>query len=371
MQTIPCSIYWYTEKNRPKADCDYVIEGTLFPTQNGAILRPHFHKEWTPQLSTFSLAELRFGCKAAIRRFFEKNLHSQEAASFLNALITGDLFERSLKFSFQQIGLSHVLVISGFHFAFITALAAFMLRLFLPFSKVLWCLFVIVNAYFFFLGSTPSIQRAWMVIQLYLLSKILGKKTSGTQLLGFALLIELILDPLMAKNIGLQLSFLSCLGILLLFTPFDNFLSRFLLKRNLLQVKELSFSSQMGFILGSFFRKSIALSLAVNASLLPVLLWHFHKFPLLGLVYNLFFPFLVMLNMALMIITLLLYPLFPFSLKVLDHFTSLLLTLTSSPPASLQYNLYCKSFPLSWLILYLTALFLTAICFSRKERSIL
>ncbi len=354
---IPCTVF-YNKEERPKADKDYIVEGRLTPKEGGAVFTG---KKWDPCKGTFSLAEWRFLCKEKVRSFFYEQMHDEEAASFLTALITGDLLDRGLKFSFQKLGISHILVISGFHFAFLAAFAAFLFRLFLPWEKVLWALLAVVNLYFLFLGSAPSVQRAWIVIQLYLFARLWGKKPRSLQLLGLALLLELILDPLLLKNIGFQLSFLCTWGILLLFSPFDRLLSFLFQKRSLKEARELSYLSQLGLILGVYFRKALALNLAVHAAILPVLLWHFHKVPFLGFAYNLFFPFCVMLLMAFMAISLILYPVLPFLLSWLGEAASFLLTFVFYPPQALHYSFYSYGLSLPWIVGYLGTLFLGAI----------
>lgn len=366
LRNLPCNIYWFSS-DRPKADRDYLIEGTLLPTQGSNILKINENQQWTAVKGTFSSAEWRYTWKEKTRKFLKRHMRSSETIHFISALITGDLYSRYLRFGFQTLGLSHILVISGFHFAFLTLFAGLFFRLFFPSEKVHYILLVVTTLYFFLLGPTPSIQRAWIAIELYLIAKILGKRAFSTQLLGLALFIELILNPLSLQNIGFQLSYLSCLGILLLFEPIDQFFQRLFPKRTKEEVIQLTFPSQAGFILGTFLRKSLSLSAAVNLAILPVLLLHFHKFPLLSLAYNLFFPFLITLDMALMAISFLVFPLFPYSMKILESFTTSLLNLVFYAPKSMQYYFYYNDLSAEIVVLYLCALFLLAVGLKRKE----
>lgn len=370
MKNLPCSLYYFgsSEKRYP-ADTDFLIEGQLLKREGNFYLKPALGCAWEKNENTFRFAEMRFLAKEKVRNFFSQKFERQNAAVFLSALITGDTFDRNLKFDFARLGLSHILAISGFHFAFLAAFAAFFLRLFLSEKKVLWILLILLNAYFLFLGSAPSVQRAWIIIQLYLLGKILLKRAYSFQLLGLAMLIEMILDPLVILNIGFQLSFLSCFGILLLYPFFSSLLGKILKKRTLLELQNFTFLSQHGYILLSFFRESLALSLAVNLTILPVLLGHFHKFPLFSLPYNLFFPFFVTLALALVLLgalTLFLPPLSNFILGIAEGWTAFLLKLTSFPCKMLEYSLH-GTFSLSFLVIYLTLLMLMAASFFDRK----
>ena len=54
-----------------------------------------------------------------------------------------------------------------------------------------------------------------------------------------------------------------------------------------------------GLCLLHFLRQGLALGIAVNLAALPLTLYHFHKFPLSGLLYNLFFPPMVSISLFL------------------------------------------------------------------------
>ena len=64
----------------------------------------------------------------------------------------------------------------------------------------------------------------------------------------------------------------------------------------------MAFYDQYGYMAVAFFRSAGALTLAVNLFALPLTLYYFHKFPAMGLLYNLFFPFLVSVSMLLLIV---------------------------------------------------------------------
>src|SRR3989344_3512270 len=211
---IPCTIYCYS-KDHPPGDCDYILSGKISPK------RPYdlFFKpqKWTPVKKSFSLAQLRYKAKKKFALFLQKKIPSKKASSFLSSLITGNVENRSLQYEFTRLGLQHILAISGFHFGVLIALSSFFLNFLLPKRYTSFLLLIAINAYFLFVGSLPSVQRSWAAANLYILSQILRRNTSGLNLLGAALLLEVIINPLVSSKIGFQLSFASCFGILLLY----------------------------------------------------------------------------------------------------------------------------------------------------------
>ena len=134
-------------------------------------------------------------------------------------------------------------------------------------------------------------------------------------------------------------------------------------KRSRSEVKILNTLSRHAYLLSSFLRQALSLTLAVNLLLLPLLLYHFHQFPLLSLLYNLFFPFFVGVSLSLLLLALVFQLLFPplshLLYSLTGSITSLLLDLASYPPLALDYSLRVPDFP-SWLIpLFLLGLLLS------------
>jgi competence protein ComEC len=201
---------------------------------------------------------------------------------------------------------------------------------------------------------------------LYLVGKLTGRHASGLNLLGVALLVEVILDPLIAAHLGFQLSFLSCVGILLFRPLFAAPLLHLLPTHSPSTLTPLD---QHVYLLSSFLRQGLSINLAVNLAILPLLLLNFHQFPLLALLYNLFFPFLVSAALFGLLITLLLQllapPLATLSFPLIDAFTAQLLDLAAYPPLPLDYSLTIPNFP-AWIIpLYLFGLFCISITYRK------
>lgn len=362
-QKISCSVYHPFKQNHPPANCDYILHGEL--KQRGPYNYLFRAKEWVPVTGTHSLAELRFQMKERFRHFLERKLKRERVAPFLGSLITGDVEDRSLRYEFGRIGLQHILAISGFHFAILIAFFSYFLHFFIQGRLKYLLLLLAISTYFLFVGTVPAVQRSWLTALFYLVGKLIGRQSSGLNLLGAALLTEVVLDPLVSQQIGFQLSFLSCAGILLFQPLFKPWVYHLFPEH---EPENLNRTAQHGYLLTSFLRQGLSLTLSVNAAIFPLILYHFHSFPLLSLFYNLFFPFLVSCVLFSLLIALTLYTLFPplsgALFAITDFFTAQLLDLAAYPPLALDYSIRVYSFP-AWVIpFYLSALF----CLSLKGR---
>ncbi len=351
---LPCSVS-ASPSSRPAADCDYLLKGTL--QQRGPFDYVFKAKEWTPVKGTWSLAELRFQTKERLKVWLSQRLHRPRTASLLFSLSSGEIEERLLRYEFGRLGLQHILAISGFHFGVLVSAISACLGIFLPIRWKWLGMLVLASAYFLFIGAAPAVQRAWIAVALYLIAKLLRRPVHPVNLLGGALLIELIANPLVAANLGFQLSFGSCLGILLLHPWFEEQLCRVLPKRRAIANMQFKLGVQLIAVMTSFFRAALSLTLAVNAAILPLLLLHFGKFPLLGLLYNLFYPLLVSIAlmglMGALAVSFIADPLSTPLFAILDWWTEQLLHLVAYPPLVLDRSVYFKGIPLEAVIVYL------------------
>lgn len=354
--SLPCCIFLHAHsRNRPLANQNYIVRGVIHERDSHTFaFKP---KEWKPLPHSWSLAEFRYQTKEKFKHLLASHLSSKQAAVFLSSLTTGDVEDRMLRYEFGRVGLQHILAISGFHFGILIALLAFFLKFFLSSRAKTWALLFLISAYYIFIGSSPSVERSYLTALFYLIGKWRCRPTSGLNLLGCAMGIELLINPLASSNMGFQLSFLSCMSILLFFPLIEKKLQIFLPKRNWDEIQSLTLLAQHGYLFSSFFRKAISLNCAINIVLLPLLLFHFHQFPFLSLLYNLFFPFCIGISLSLLVIALAFHLLFPPIAACLywvtNAFTSFLLHLISNPLLPLDFSLRTQEISATFVVLYL------------------
>ena len=126
--------------------------------------------------------------------------------------------------------------------------------------------------------------------------------------------------------------------------------------------------NQHGYVILSLFKQSMSLSLAVNIVALPITLLYFQSFPLMGIIFNFFFPFLISISMLLLFISLLIAWIPPLSslLHALNHvFTHQVLCLTFNMPENLDYAIRLK-LNASELVIYISIVFAAGIFWKGK-----
>jgi competence protein ComEC len=365
---LPCKIMHPRSSARPPADQEYYVTGTLLTQDSfGYLFKP---KTWTPIDKTWGWAELRFRVKSQIRTFLQTQLLRPRTAVFLSSLATGDASDRHLIYEFGRLGLQHLLAISGFHFGILMACISYLFRFFLPAPWKWGVLLILMTTYYLFIGTAPAVQRSWIAAVLFLIAKITHRRAIPLNILAAAMLIELLYNPLAVANLGFQFSFGSCFGILLLYQPIEEQFARLLPKRRAKDALSLSLPAQMAYLISSSLRRSLSLTLAVNIAILPILFFHFGKFPLLSLLYNLFFPPLVALTLVGLIAATALYFLSGSSLLFhgVDWLCAQLLDLAAHPPLFLDRAIYCKGIPYAAIPLYFAAVL--AFVLYRKNRAL-
>ncbi len=153
--------------------------------------------------------ELRNGIYAAF---------DETAAPIAAAVTLGDKsgLDQQLYSAFNRAGLMHGLVVSGLH---ISTLVAFVMAVTRSNRKI--ALGTVPFLVFFALmaGGTPSAFRAVIMQSTLLLAPITRREQDAPSALGLALLVLLVQNPFAAASVGLQLSFASVAGILLITGP--------------------------------------------------------------------------------------------------------------------------------------------------------
>ncbi|NDI33766.1 DNA internalization-related competence protein ComEC/Rec2 [Chengkuizengella sediminis] len=118
---------------------------------------------------------------------------------------------------FSQIGLTHILAISGLHVAVFLTCCMYVLKL-LGFTKEkqIYCCMCIIPFYILITGAAPSVVRAGLMAMfgLYALKK--GRSKDVLNFVGFAVLIMLIWNPYYLVNVSFQLSVIVTLLLILL-----------------------------------------------------------------------------------------------------------------------------------------------------------
>lgn len=140
------------------------------------------------------------------------------AAPIAAAVTLGDKtgLDETLYSAFNRAGLMHAAVVSGFHISFLVEMALTLLG---RRRGVALALAPLLLFYALMAGGTPSAFRAVIMQCALLAAPLANREGDGPSALGAALLVLLIQNPFAAASVGLQLSFASVAGILLVSGP--------------------------------------------------------------------------------------------------------------------------------------------------------
>lgn len=327
------------------------IEGNAFSAHGVMEKRKgYFHlkcSELKEIPTSCSLTNIRYRAKQTVQQYIKRHIKQKDAADFISGIFTGEIENKLLISNFSKLGLSHLLAISGLHFALI---ALFFKRIlfFLPHKVATFLLLMILTCYFLFVGNTPSVQRAWIFISVTLLGQLLEKRSYPINNLGVALLIATLISPFSLKTLSFQLTFLATAGILIYFPLLIG------KKPAIQEILQLSLLRQHLFLFWMWVKNSLILTLAVHLFILPLLIWRFHIFYPHTLIYNLFFPQAASLSLILFLLGVMIPPLHTLN----TFYTASLLQLVEDPPLLLP-GIYFEevSFSLTALLLLIIFIF--------------
>lgn len=231
------------------------------------------------------------------------------------------LMSEAVSEAYRNAGLSHLIAISGLH---LTVLIAALRRILLSVgmrkrTRELLALLLIIF-YCFLAGFSPSIMRAAIMTGAVLIGEITFSECDRLTVLFLALLILLIANPYALLSLGLQLSFLSCLGIVLL-EPYVTALQRKISGRKNMRHYRLRKSASG--IVGSFM-----VSCSAVVFTFPVTVFNFGTVAYLAPFANLVFVPLFSPVLSLALLSVIVYPFFPPVAEVIAFLPGQILRLT-------------------------------------------
>lgn len=371
---LPCLLFLSSKETPYPANTDYLIEGKLLQKAPYCfVLKPKKGSAWEELPSLPNLSQWRFDAKRALFAHLKEEIRDPQSCSLLYTIVSGEVDEKLLALEFSKVGLQHVLGVSGFHFTLLAWLLRFFLDLFCPRRYSAWLLLLALSSYYLFLGDSPAVQRAYLSILFATAGHLGGMRLSGLNALGIGLILSLLFDPLHVLDLGFQLSFLCTLAILHIYPLIEGLLGRLFLKRDYMETLKLCFRDQHLYLVGSLLRKALAVNLSVHLLSIPLLLYLFHKFPLMSVAYNLLFPAAFTLSLTLLFLGLLMTPLFPLLSHLLHaingSWTSLVLNLTTNPPAFFNVFFRTNQVSLSLVLILLFLFFCGGILLDKKNRA--
>ncbi len=251
----------------------------VFLSRDQLTVLPLERRQSTASLRTHLLSQLDTYIREPVTRSLTRATLFNEA----------DDMDAQMQQDYANTGISHIIAISGMHVNMLFAL--FMLPLlWLKDKRKLWLKYVLVVPfvwlYIALCNYPPSAVRAAVGFTLITLTVLLKRPQNNIHLLCINALILLIAEPVLLFHIGVQLSFLAVLSIFLFYPPMKRWYGSKYIVLNLLW-------------------DTIAVSLAVQVLVFPLVLYYFHQFPVWFLVANCFAALFSVLQMGIAVLLML------------------------------------------------------------------
>lgn len=222
----------------------------------------------------FSITDKLKERREKLLRLIDDSALSHSTKMIMKSLVLADKTELDSEIynDFKKVGIVHVLAISGMHiailFGFFYAIFSFILK-----SRKVSILLSLVSIGFFcvFIGLGNSVFRAFLMLSIYYVFYFLQRKQDFLHTWSLSAFLILLLNTQQLFDVGFQLSFIAVFGIYWLYKPF---LALFSTKK----YRSLKAVFQI-----------LSVTLSAQVAVLPLLLYYFHSFSLVGIIANLFF----------------------------------------------------------------------------------
>lgn len=270
-----------------------------------------------------------------------KKLFDNNKANILIGILIGDKNElqEDIKNNFKDSNLTHMLAVSGTHVSYILLGISFILNKIKILNKRYSKVFIsfILLFYIFITGKTPSVERACIMSIYVLIGSFLYKKTATLFSICFSIFIMLIINPYCIFDIGFQLSFGGTIGILYVYPIVKKKYTKIDLK-----IKGTKFK-----IIYIFLTKIIdiiLITLSVNITILPIVVYHFNTLSFTFWISNLLatpiLGIIILLGFIIVILSIFVFPIAKFLSGILSIFLTLFLNIAE----------VCSKLPMSKLL---------------------
>lgn len=231
--------------------------------------------EKTAYTSTNLLEQFFLNCRSWCIKILVSYVPGKRELGLAEALLVGyrDNIEKELVQAYANVGVVHIIAISGLHLGLIYLILIFILK---PIPEKgpgrwikgtililsLWCFALIT-------GAAPSALRASLMFSFFTAGKFfIRRKPNKYNTIAASAFLLLCCDPFTLFDVGFQLSYLAVLGIMIFQKP----IYKLVVTKN----KALNYVWEM-----------TSLSLAAEILIFPIAIFYFHRFPILFLLANL------------------------------------------------------------------------------------
>lgn len=203
----------------------------------------------------------------------------EPAAGLAQGILLGvdDGIEQGLYDLFNLTGTSHVIVISGSNISLVAGLLAAAAARVVGKRYALYIVLTGLAGYVALVGADPAVVRAGLMGALAVLAVHLGRQNQALTALAAAVFVMTLINPLDLGNVGFQLSALATLGLILFAPPLQATAAARLENR---------LSAPRARLALGLLNDAVLITLAANLITLPLIVYTFHRLPLVSLLAN-------------------------------------------------------------------------------------
>lgn len=237
---------------------------------------------------------------STIKEFLLKSLQSNLSpmhALFMNGIIFGgqDELPDDLQDKFKLIGLTHILVASGYNVMIVTVTTYGLVQFIANYRQRRVVVLVVIWIYALIAGLTAPIIRASLMMSLILISQLGGRPTWTMWTLIFSGMLMIVIYPLWLFELSFQLSFLATVGMVSVAQHLNVVVPKFGNER----------WPQLVNVLIENVRENFLTTISALLLTGPLIIYHFEQFSVISLIANLilllFIPILTVLGMLLIV----------------------------------------------------------------------
>ena len=247
----------------------------------------------------------------SFKEYIKSNLRanlSEDEANLCIGLIIGDRtnLDENIKEDFKTSNLTHMLAVSGSHFVYIVLALTYINKLFK--RKKLGQIFILIIILFFMnlTGNTGSVVRSGIMALLSILASMFYRKADLWTNMAIAILIQIVINPYIIFDIGVQLSYGGVIGIVLFNESINNIIeyitSKINTKLNRYKIgnKEESINNKRLYIkdnqknsnqiiinLIKYIKESVSVTISANIIIIPIMMLNFNTISLSFVISNL------------------------------------------------------------------------------------
>ena len=216
------------------------------------------------------------GLNGKLESILERYLGKDSSVPSAMFLGNRSALSQDVKRDFKELGIYHLLALSGLHLALLTGALGVLLTPIIGRKKTYIFQIVFTVFYMLICGMPPSIVRAGIMLIILLLSFFLRRGSDSVTTLFLSVTLICIADPLSAADAGLMLSFAATLGIIVLSPRASALAERICPSENRGRIKKF-----LNSLLNGFF-----VSLSAIIFTLPLIFAYYGEFPLFSALFT-------------------------------------------------------------------------------------